>query len=139
MRRDVTLLILYDAEQRILLQHRTDDAPFAPGYWAFFGGGIEEGETPEQALDREILEELCHEVKTPKLLIKQQYSMTGREGIKHIYTEYCSDKNHLRLYEGQNWGWFTLEETQQLKMTETDRKVIQFIKQHQNTLQILHS
>ncbi|MBI4140538.1 NUDIX domain-containing protein [Candidatus Woesearchaeota archaeon] len=128
MRRDVALLILYDADKKILLQHRTKNASFAPDHWAFFGGGIEEEETPEEALKREILEELCHTVKTHDLIVVQPYAMSGREGTKYVYTEYCSDKTHLKLCEGQNWGWFTPKETQKLKMTETDRKIIEFLK-----------
>src|ERR1700730_3711094 len=41
--RNVSVLILYDNDSKILLQHRTTDAPTFPDYWAFFGGGIEEG------------------------------------------------------------------------------------------------
>ncbi|HIH17265.1 MAG: 7,8-dihydro-8-oxoguanine triphosphatase [archaeon GW2011_AR6] len=58
MRRDVAVIILYDNKKRILLQHRGKNSPRLPGYWAFFGGGIEKGETPEQAVRRECKEEL---------------------------------------------------------------------------------
>ena len=58
MRRDVSLIILYNKDKRMLLQHRAKDAPRAPDFWAFFGGGIDEGETPEEALVRESMEEL---------------------------------------------------------------------------------
>ena len=56
--KEVSVLILYNTDGRLLLQHRTKDAPTFPDYWAFFGGGIEECESAEEAVRRESLEEL---------------------------------------------------------------------------------
>lgn len=46
-----------DADNRVLIQKRPDNKPYA-GFWEFPGGKLEAGETPEQALVREIQEEL---------------------------------------------------------------------------------
>lgn len=73
---DVSLLILYTSSGRLLLQHRTPDAFTLPNYWAFFGGGIEAGETPADALEREALEELSYRVQKPCFLMAQ----TVRDG-----------------------------------------------------------
>jgi 8-oxo-dGTP pyrophosphatase MutT (NUDIX family) len=54
--RPAARVILIDASQQILLmQHRGEDVPFV---WATPGGGIEPGETPEQAALRELGEEV---------------------------------------------------------------------------------
>ncbi|MDP2708681.1 MAG: NUDIX domain-containing protein [bacterium] len=58
MPRNVALIILFDQDKKILLQHRAEDAKRLPGYWGFFGGGIDQGETPEQAVRRETMEVL---------------------------------------------------------------------------------
>lgn len=42
----------------IFLQKRADDAKRAPGLFGFWGGGVEGSETPEEAMLREIKEEL---------------------------------------------------------------------------------
>ena len=51
--------LLVTPDGRYLLQHR-DDLPgiFFPGWWGLFGGAIDPGETPDQALLRELDEEL---------------------------------------------------------------------------------
>ena len=53
----VVAVALVDGEKRVLLQQRAPDRAMA-GLWEFPGGKVEEGETPEAALLREIDEEL---------------------------------------------------------------------------------
>ena len=53
----IPAIALVDSDGRILLAKRPDNKPMA-GVWEFPGGKIEKSETPEQALIREINEEL---------------------------------------------------------------------------------
>lgn len=55
--RRVATVLLVDARGWVLLQLRSQDAPASPGVWSLPGGGIELGETPEEAARRELLEE----------------------------------------------------------------------------------
>lgn len=61
-------LILEDGEGRILLQLRNDKPtiPF-PNRWGTFGGQIEIGESPIDAITREILEELSYVLIFPEM------------------------------------------------------------------------
>jgi 8-oxo-dGTP diphosphatase len=54
---DVAVGVLIDAEGRFLLTSRPAGKVYA-GYWEFPGGKVEPGETVEQALRRELHEEL---------------------------------------------------------------------------------
>jgi 8-oxo-dGTP diphosphatase len=54
---DVAVGVLIDAEGRFLLTSRPAGKVFA-GYWEFPGGKLEVGETVEQALKRELHEEI---------------------------------------------------------------------------------
>ena len=56
---DAAVGIIVDEEGRYLVQLR-DDIPtiFFPGHWGCFGGALEPGETDEQTLARELMEEI---------------------------------------------------------------------------------
>jgi 8-oxo-dGTP diphosphatase len=60
-RRCVGCLVL-SQDNKIVLQLRDPDAPTFPGHLATFGGSIDEGESPIEALVRELKEELGAEV-----------------------------------------------------------------------------
>lgn len=53
----VSAVALVDADGRVLLSRRPEGRPMA-GLWEFPGGKVEPGETPEEALIRELTEEL---------------------------------------------------------------------------------
>ena len=53
----VTAVALLDVDNRVLLQKRPEGKSLA-GLWEFPGGKVDDGETPEQALVRELHEEL---------------------------------------------------------------------------------
>ncbi|MAG52615.1 MAG: NUDIX hydrolase [Nanoarchaeota archaeon] len=115
-------IILFDSEGKILLQHRTEDAPTLPGYWSIFGGGIEKGETPEEAVRRECLEELNYQLENPKLVMSQEVEAFG--GTRYVFMEKYDPSKKLELLEGQGMGWFTLEETKELKIVDHEKEVI---------------
>jgi len=57
----VTAAVVFDGE-KVLLTRRPDDKRH-PGFWEFPGGKVDAGESPEQALCREMREELDVEVR----------------------------------------------------------------------------
>ncbi|MBD3355505.1 NUDIX domain-containing protein [Candidatus Woesearchaeota archaeon] len=128
MRRDVSVILLYDKEKRVLIQHRDDDAPTLPGYWAFFGGGIEEGESPVEALIRETYEELEYNIRNPKLMIVQKFGCKYINGEKHVYIEEYDENQKLVLNEGKDFKWVHIEDALELKMIKHDKEVLEYIK-----------
>ena len=64
--------ILRDPDGRVLITERVGGGPFQ-GMWEFPGGKVEPGETPEDAVIREIAEELVVSVGTIKTHINHIY------------------------------------------------------------------
>lgn len=124
--RDVSVYILYTPAGQILLQHRSHDAVRLPNYWAFFGGGIEQGESPVEALVREVLEELSYQVENPYFLMAQKVRDQQDENTKYVFVEQYQNRP-LQLGEGQAMGWFSPDETHALKMIGHDRVVVERI------------
>ncbi len=62
----VVAVALIDADHRVLVAQRPPGKPLG-GLWEFPGGKVDPGERPEQALIRELREELGIEVKAPCL------------------------------------------------------------------------
>ena len=58
----VVACALVDPDRRVLIAQRPEDKSMA-GLWEFPGGKVEPGETPEDALIRELREELAIETK----------------------------------------------------------------------------
>jgi 8-oxo-dGTP diphosphatase len=57
LKRRLAAVVLMNDRKQLLLQYRDAFAPTSPHQWSLPGGGIEPGETPEQAARRELLEE----------------------------------------------------------------------------------
>ena len=93
--RNVSALALYNDHKEILLQHRSKDAPRLPDYWGFFGGGIEREESPDQALAREIDEELEYMVRSAQLIFIQKFTHEHEENTKYVFIEKYNSANPL--------------------------------------------
>jgi 8-oxo-dGTP diphosphatase len=121
---ELAALILYDDDNRLLLQHRTDDAPTFPSHWSFFGGGVEPGETPTQAVTREAMEELAYASRDPRLWTTNAFTYLGRNYTQYVFIERY-DGSDLVLGEGQAMGWFLASEIQDLLMIRHTRQTIE--------------
>ena len=62
---------------RLLLTQLSQDTP-APGRWALPGGGVDHGESPADAVVREVYEETAHRLVDVRLLDVGSHHFTGR-------------------------------------------------------------
>ena len=125
-KRDVAALLLLKASGEFLLQYRDANAPVYPNFWGLFGGGIEDNETPEEALKREAYEELRYFPKSakPVLVVNYEDQIIQTYGKKYYYSEICEAPEKLELHEGQAMDWFKSEDLSRINTTVMNRKII---------------
>ena len=121
-------IILIANDGRILLQYRNKDNKWNQDSWSEFGGQIEEGETPEKAVKRELKEELGLELVDLKFFKK--YKLQRKKGIyeQFVFTaslNYSLDKLKKQQKEGKDLALFTYKEIENLKMADYTRKILE--------------
>lgn len=79
---------ILNKKNQVLLVKRSDIDTFLPGYWELPGGGVNENETPQEALKREIKEEVGLTVSINESLGANQYTLE-EHGEKIPKTEMC--------------------------------------------------
>ena len=119
--------VISDARGRILLARRTAGRDLA-GLWEFPGGKVDPGETPEQALVRELREELGIEARVgePLIAVPQRYP----------HKRLCLDVRRIASWtgtvkglDGQALAWAPPHKLSSYAMPDADRPVVAALRQ----------
>lgn len=116
----VAACALIDTDSRVLLTQRPAGRSMA-GYWEFPGGKIEPGETPEDALVRELKEELTIEVCKP-CLAPFSFASHAYENF-HLLMPLFLCRNwdgEIEPREGQAFAWVRPNRMRDYKMPPAD-------------------
>lgn len=131
MTRYCTQLIGLNSDGQLLFQHRTADALSNPNKWDLFGGGMEEGESPEEGLRRELLEELELTIGPLKFYIEKTIVTNGDAKTRYYFVgNVVRTEAELRKqqHEGQNLAFLWPREVKDLDLVSHHREVLdQFV------------
>ncbi len=100
---EVAVGVLIDADGRFLLTSRPEGKVYA-GYWEFPGGKLEVGESVEEALRRELIEEIgvhinaVHAWKTQ--LVDYPHAL-----VRLNFCKVFEWSGQLQMHEGQEYRW----------------------------------
>lgn len=96
------------------------------GWWEFPGGKIEAGETPEEALVREIHEELDTEIRVGELIDTIEYDYpTFHLSMDCFWAEVVAGR--LVLKEAEDARWLTRETLESVQWLPADQTIIDAI------------
>jgi 8-oxo-dGTP diphosphatase len=127
MEKTLAEIVLVNSKNQILLQHRTRDAPTFPNMYCIFGGKVEEGERPEDAVKRECYEELEYTLSNPKLILNFTIESVLGKRNKFIFTEKYNESKELVLHEGQGMVWVGKDDYSSYNIIDHDLVTIQKI------------
>ena len=96
-------------------------------WWEFPGGKIEQGETPEEALKREISEELSAEINVDELFSTVDYDYPKFHLTMHCYL--CTlQTNAMHLNEHESARWLAKGELDSVNWLPADKTIIEQLK-----------
>ena len=129
-KRETADLIPYkivDATIFVFLQKRDGNAKVLPNMFSFFGGKLEPGETHEQAMIREIKEELNF-TPTQYKFLGTYNSSVNKNFFMHMYYEQVEDnfEDIITVSEGECGKFLSEEEAlDEPMLIESDKKILE--------------
>lgn len=124
----VTAAALVDVDNRVLISQRPEGKSLA-GLWEFPGGKVDTGETPEQALVRELREELgievCETCLAPYTFASHTYETFHLLMPLYLCRNWEGD---LTPREGQRIAWVRASRLDQYPMPPGDIPLIPMLR-----------
>lgn len=119
----IAVAYLVDGRGHVLLQHRDEHAPRAPGVWGIVGGHVESGEDFDTAMVRELEEETGIVAGPSDLHVWQDTEFTYSDGHRGHYRVYAGrtdlTDDDIVLGEGRAIVFVDPREARRLEMAES--------------------
>jgi len=121
-------LIIIDKKKKVILEDRRLIKKHGE-HWSFFGGIIEKGETKEQALKREIYEELKLKITKPKFFKKYSFTVKELDLTYYMFIFHLSNQL-LKPHKKAGIKQFTIKQALRLRITDIDKRILKDVKKY---------
>ena len=111
-------------DKKILLGKRPLSKNAFPGLWELPGGHVEEGETPEKALEREFLEELGIKVQVLREIHSFSYFSAGVEKKVLVFLVKQVGFEPLKAFDHDELRWVSEGELASLPVSDEERAAV---------------
>ncbi|MCH8519261.1 MAG: NUDIX domain-containing protein [Nanoarchaeota archaeon] len=117
MIKDSAIILFNKKTKKILLQLRDSNPKLYPNFWSVFGGSVDEGESFEDAVKREALEELNYIMKNPRMILESRENSKNSPSPRHrqFFIEEFDSSQKLIQKEGADMSWFNKYEFLQIR------------------------
>lgn len=98
--------------------------------WEFPGGKVEPGETPQEALVREIKEELAADIVVGELLTTVEYDYPSFHLSMDCFWAKLAEGSEIQLLEHEAAKWLPVDNLNMVEWLPADMKIVKLIKEH---------
>ena len=127
---DVVAAVIQNEEGKILIAQRNLKKSQG-GLWEFPGGKIEPNETKEEAIIREIKEEMDIDIEAKKFIGQKVFNYPDKD-INLIAIECKQIKGDIKLNEHEYFKWVNKNELKNFNFAPADKFIINTILENNN-------
>jgi 8-oxo-dGTP diphosphatase len=124
----VVAAVIFQNDKVLSVQRTEHEKEYVSLKWEFPGGKVEVGESLEEALVREIREELSVDIEVSEFLMTVEHTYPDFHLTMHVF-KCVLDQGEITLNEHVALKWLSLDELDQLDWAAADIPVVEFLMQ----------
>lgn len=123
-----TNAIILNNNGEILFTERSLTDDYMPGYWELPGGGMKYGETPQEALKREIKEECGIDIEVLKPIAANTYFINDLQRIEITFLCQAVNPGDVKLSpEHTNYKWLLSADIRTIRVSDYVKNIIESV------------
>ena len=124
----VVAAVIFQNDKVLSVQRAEHEREYVSLKWEFPGGKVEVGESREEALVREIREELSVDIEVSEFLMTVEHTYPDFHLTMHVF-KCVLDQGEITLNEHVALKWLSLDELDQLDWAAADIPVVEYLMQ----------